>query len=333
LLFKEFNTRNKIDIGRFLIRRIFKIWPSYYAYLAFLFVLLSVTHEFGNMKSLTMKMLPQLAHLQNYLGMVRTHTWSLAIEEHFYLALPLVLLWASRNQRRPFAAVPLIAAALAIGCLLWRLNLYVSGVPYSSDGYLFLTHLRVDGLFFGVFLAFLHHCRPERLAPIVRHRTALLVTGLLLLSPMLYLAKETCAFVPTVGLTELYLGYACILLAIVHTPLDQGWLGSFLNSRSARLVAWIGCFSYSIYLWHLDLGRDPIRWFVSQGFFPRLPAELRWCLAMCLFVCLATVVGAVLGSLVEMPALALRNRLFPAHAGALSNATILSAGHAESSAS
>jgi peptidoglycan/LPS O-acetylase OafA/YrhL len=331
LLFKEFNTQKRMDIGRFLIRRIFKIWPSYYAYLAFLFALMTVTHELGDLKSLTVRMLPQLSHLQNYLGMVRTHTWSLAIEEHFYLALPVALLWASRSQPRPFAAVPLIAVALAIGCLLWRLHLYSSGVPYSNDRYLFLTHLRVDSLFFGVFLAFLHHCRASVLEPIIRHRTTVLWIGLLLLSPMLVLQKETCAFVPTVGLTELYLGYACVLLAIVHTPLGKGWLGSFLNSRPASIVAWIGCFSYSIYLWHLDLGRDPVRWLMSQGFLFHLPPELRWCLAMLLFVCLASLVGALLGSLIEMPALTLRNRLFPAHADALTRATIISATRSEGS--
>jgi peptidoglycan/LPS O-acetylase OafA/YrhL len=331
LLFKEFNTQKNMDIRRFLIRRVFKIWPSYYAYLAFLFVLMSVTHEFGDEKSLVVKMLPQLSHLQNYLGMVRSHTWSLAIEEHFYLALPVVLLWASRSPARPFASVPLIAAVLAIGCLLWRLYLYFSGVPYSNDRYLFLTHLRVDSLFFGVFLAFLHHCRPSTLEPILRHRTALLWTGLLLLSPMLFLQKETCAFVPTVGLTEIYLGYGCILLAVVHTPLGEGRLGSFLNSHLARVVGWIGCFSYSIYLWHLDLGRDPVRWLVNLGFLFHLRPELRWCLAMVLFVCLASFVGALLGSLIEMPALTLRNRLFPAHANALTNATIISATRIEGS--
>jgi peptidoglycan/LPS O-acetylase OafA/YrhL len=331
LLFKEFNTQGKMDIGRFLIRRTFKIWPSYYAYLAFLFVLMMVTHELGGVKALTVKMLPQLSHLQNYLGMVRTHTWSLAIEEHFYIVLPLVLLWASRSQSRPFATVPLIAAALAVGCLLCRFYLYFSGVPYSSDRYLFLTHLRVDSLFFGVLLAFLHHCRSNVLEPILRHRTALLWTGLLLLSPMLILQKETCAFVPTIGLTEIYLGYACILLAVVHTPLGEGWLGRFLSSSLARIVAWVGCFSYSIYLWHLDLGRDPVRWLVSQGFFSRLPPELHWCLGMLLFVCLASLAGAMLGSLIEMPALALRNRLFPAHADALTRATIISATHADRS--
>ncbi len=329
LLFKEFNTQKKMDIGRFLIRRIFKIWPSYYAYLAFLFVLMTVTHELGDMKSLTIKMLPQLSHLQNYLGMVRTHTWSLAIEEHFYLALPVALLWASRSRPRPFASVPLIAVALAIGCLAWRLHLLFSGVPYSNDHYMFPTHLRMDGLFFGVLLAFLHHCRADILEPIIRHREILLVAGLLLLCPMFVLAKETCAFVPTIGLTEVYLAYGCILLAVVHTPLGEGWLGSFLNSHPARIVAWIGCFSYSIYLWHLDLGRDPVRWLMSQGFLFRLPPELRWCLGMFLFVCLASLVGALLGSLIEMPALALRNRLFPAHADALTNATIISATHTE----
>jgi len=327
LLFKEFKSDNKIDARRFLIRRIFKIWPSYYLYLAFLFVLLAVTHEMGDIESLTVKMLPQLAHLQNYLGMVRTHTWSLAIEEHFYLVLPFALLLASRSRSRPFAFVPLIAITLMVGCLAWRLYLLLTGVPYSNDHYLFLTHLRVDSLFFGVLLAYLHHCRPDMLAPMLQHRTALLVAGLLLLSPMLFLDKETHSFVPTFGLTELYVGYACILLAIVHTPLGEGRLGSFLDGGIARTIAWIGCYSYSIYLWHLDLSRAPIRWFAHHSFLSQVTPEIGWCVTMALFIGLSCLVGAVLGSLVEIPALTLRNRLFPAHADAIANTLEIHGGY------
>jgi peptidoglycan/LPS O-acetylase OafA/YrhL len=257
---------------------------------------------------------------------VRTHTWSLAIEEHFYLVLPFVLMLAGRNRARPFVYVPLLAIIVAAGCLLWRLCLLFTGVPYSNNRYLFLTHLRVDSLFFGVLLAYFHHCRADLLTPVLRHRATLLVAGLLLLSPMLLLHKETCAFVPTVGLTELYLGYACILLALVHTPLGEGRIGRFLNSSVARVIAWIGYFSYSIYLWHLDLARDPTRWLAAHSLLSHAPPEIRWCAAMVLFVCLACLVGALLGTVVEVPALALRNRLFPAHADALtSTATTLAA--------
>ena len=319
LLFKEFNAHQAIDARRFLVRRIFKIWPSYYAYLAFLFVLLAVTHEVGDMKSLVVRMLPQLSHLQNYLGMVRTHTWSLAIEEHFYLVLPFVLLLASRSRPRPFAIVPGLAIALMVGCLAGRLYLVFTGVPYSNAHYLFLTHLRVDSLFFGVLLAYLHHCRAATLAPIIQRRTLLLIAGLLLLCPMLFLDKETHSFVPTLGLTELYVGYACVLLAVVHTPLGEGRLGSFLDSGVARMIAWIGCYSYSIYLWHLDLSRAPTRWFVHHTFLSTISPGLCWTIAMGLFVGLSCLVGAVLGKLVEIPALTLRNRLFPAHADAIAS--------------
>jgi peptidoglycan/LPS O-acetylase OafA/YrhL len=85
------------------------------------------------------------------------------------------------------------------------------------------------------------------------------------------------------------------------------------------MIAWIGCYSYSIYLWHLDLGRAPIRWLVHHTFLSAIPPELGWSIAMGLFVGLACLVGAVLGRLVEIPALTLRNRLFPARADAIAS--------------
>jgi peptidoglycan/LPS O-acetylase OafA/YrhL len=43
-------------------------------------------------RTIGLKLLPNLIHLQNYFGSPRVQTWSLAVEEHFYVLLPLALL-------------------------------------------------------------------------------------------------------------------------------------------------------------------------------------------------------------------------------------------------
>ena len=77
---------------RFFIRRGLKIWPSYYL-LVLMAILLVAVRTHGQLGTAFWTMLPNLLHIQNYWPGERPlgQTWSLAVEEHFYLALPFFL--------------------------------------------------------------------------------------------------------------------------------------------------------------------------------------------------------------------------------------------------
>lgn len=85
LLFKELREKGRLDVRRFLVRRAFKIWPPYFTFIAFTFIWLMVSDHQTLFQS-SRAIYPNLAHLQNYLSSPAPHTWSLAVEEHFYLA-------------------------------------------------------------------------------------------------------------------------------------------------------------------------------------------------------------------------------------------------------
>ena len=348
LLFKEIKKTNRLDVRRFLIRRGLKIWPAYFVFLAYVFfaqytaftpnriinpavayllprhpsqAFAIVWSQHGHsLWNALRDILPNLIHLQNYFERsVRGVTWSLAVEEHFYLALPLFLLFVVR-RRKPggrMPAVPIAALAVIVICTTLRFVQNWSR-PFTDLTHSFPTHLRIDGLFFGVLLAYLFHMEPQLLTRVTRRPLLLLAVGLLLVMPMGIFDVARYRFVPTIGFSMLYVGYGCILLACVCSPPGPGRpLGNLLASRPAALLAWIGVFSYSIYLWHFDLAVDPIAVWCDAAHRPARHLSLWWLGITLAFVTWAVLSGALMSRLIEFPTLKLRDRLFPARADAL----------------
>ena len=98
-------------------------------------------------------------------------------------------------------------------------------------------------------------------------------------------------FMSTLGLTTLYLGFGCLLARSVMLPTS--------NNLLARLTAWIGKHSYSIYLWHI-----PIRAILNRG-------QVNF--TYFVFGCSVSIIfGAAMSKLIEIPSLKIRDRLFPA---------------------
>lgn len=316
LLFHELKARGTLDARRFLIRRAFKIWPSYYLFLLVFAALRELTRARG---ASAWDLLPNLLNVQNYLGSPRIHTWSLAVEEHFYLVLPLLLLALIGRRRAAggriagIPAIPILSVGLLVACtaLRWQVAMRPS---YTHDELLFPTHLRIDALFFGVMIAYVYHFHEPVIGWLAGHRGLLAASGLALVAPMALVPIEDSVFVGSLGFAMLYVGYGCLLVAIVTLPLDQGWAGRWLGSAPARVVAFVGVFSYPIYLWHIEVGivlnRLLARWVALE---PEGIA-VRWACGMSAFIVLSVVMGTLMGRLVERPALALRDRLFPARA-------------------
>jgi peptidoglycan/LPS O-acetylase OafA/YrhL len=313
LLFNEFTRTSSLDIRRFLIRRAFRIWPGYIALLLFMLLVVPFYHPGGALFTNSERFValaPHFLHLQNYLGNVQLHTWSLAVEEHFYLFLPFllfVLFRFSSSTTRLFTLVTVAAATLAITCLALRL-ITAPHTPLTDLAWrLNPSHLRMDSLFFGVFLSAFYHLRPNEFSALASRRTLLVCVSLILMSPMLLLPIETSTFVSTWGYTLLYLGYGCLVVVAVSSGESK--------SAGSRAIERVGISSYGIYLWHWHLS-------IAMGalLLPTVAAlplshGLRWALAMGVYVFVAFLFGELMEKMVGHPALRLRDRLFPSVAG------------------
>ncbi|MGA7770575.1 MAG: acyltransferase [Candidatus Sulfotelmatobacter sp.] len=310
LLFQEYKRFGDIRLKTFWLRRGLKIYPAFYIYTLVQAVAYLLMFSKGPGAKSTMHLaLIDATFLSSYFQGLSGHAWSLAVEEHFYFVLPvflLVLMRLGAKKQDPFASIPVVFLLIAIGSLLLRM----SATPaYYNDYYSYMlpTHLRMDGLFCGVMIGYLFHFKPQFLARVARW--PLLIAGGMLLTPIYYLDIEYWHMY-TWGLTCTFLGFACILTWAVHIPFQQG---HFL-ALPVDLLARIGFYSYSIYLWH---------WIIIFYLRPYVRSKcittgspVAWSSVMetwqwLLCVALSIIVGIAMAVVVEQPVLRLRDRWFP----------------------
>jgi peptidoglycan/LPS O-acetylase OafA/YrhL len=328
LLFRESRQRSGIDARRFLLRRGLKIWPAYYVCLAVTFAAAAWNDGLAQAAG---AVLPNLAHLQNYVWATGANlpglkalspTWSLAVEEHFYLALTALLVcctrWRGRRSADPFGFVPWASVALMVVCLALRVQTRVATPEASRYATLFPTHLRLDGLFLGVALGYLYHLRPPSYRALSGARRTLILAAAILLSPLAVFTIDSDAML-TVGLTTTALGYACLLVATLETRPDRTLWSWLIHGWAGRALAWIGFYSYSIYLWHWAVMRLLLT--PSRATAAQCPPELWYTGWTAAQVLLSVALGVVGGRLVELPFLRLRDRLAPPRASVFDTAS------------
>ena len=288
LLFEEWKATGAIDFKRFFLRRGFKIYPGFYVLIAVSLVANAFLRGVTSFPVTLRSVLGELTFTQNYVGGIWGQTWTLAVEEHFYLLLPAVLLlMASRAKRGtdPFRWIPTLflwIGAIELALRFW-FTWHLSGVADEAR-YLEPTHLRIDSLFFGVLLGYMRHFQPEQFRQYASTRAPLFIIALMLV--FVALVPLPSPVMHTIGFSLLYFGYGFLLVRVVDAP----------QRALVKPLAQIGVYSYSIYLWHGLVCRVLPHQTVMQ-FFVGLAA----CLGL----------GIAMAKAIEYPALALRDRLFP----------------------
>jgi len=313
LLVTELQQRGKIDVMRFLVRRGLKIYPAYIIFIAYLLLmptlktLVSGGAAWETFAAQWRLCWPNLLFLQNYLWTIAGHTWTLAVEEHFYFLLPFALV-ALASAGRIHLILPLSVAAVPVFLCLRCLSVWTED-PFSTT--MSATHLRLDALLFGVGIRGLAQFSPARFAALRRWRLGLIAAGVLLWAPNLF-SDLSPLIVRTVGLSGTLLGAGAFLVATYHTHASDFGRWSRFVAPPARLVAWIGLYSYTIYLWHVT----------TMGIVERViggriltgadgGSSAAWATCAALACTGAILAGVAAGKIVEQPILLLRDRLFP----------------------
>lgn len=181
------------------------------------------------------------------------HTWSLAVEEQFYIFLPLFLLFLRRLEGTKRRLVVLLVALLSFAVSVW-------GAFHNPEATFYLAHTRAWELLLGTLIAL--NFFPQFLNALWRNAAALLGFAMILSAAILY-DKST----PFPGLAA---ALPCFGAALIIAAGRNGssWIGTAL---SLRPIVFIGMISYSLYLWHWPLivfqGASGI---LAQGLSPKM---------------------------------------------------------------
>ena len=241
---RDFYNSNSTNIKGFYIRRAFKILPSYYFFL-FATYLLFAFFPCVNNESLTFKLseLPQyLFFYRNYAGppprWAFEHTWSLCVEEHFYLFMPLafLLLGYFKNFSQKLL-LPIIAGLLFIAITIKVLFNIYSFAEYPTS-----THNRLDTFLWGILINIIL-LKHQEVYKLVQNNKWVLIIGLILIFLPLFFRSPN-------DVHEIYIrclspiGITLIVL-------------SFFEYRNSKLkiLQLISFFSYNLYLWHQPIAK------------------------------------------------------------------------------
>ena len=251
LLFEEHKRTGKVNLLDFYMRRSFRIFPAYYTLAA----IMAISGNLGWIQLRPGDLIAALTYTMNYrsdrawcLG----HSWSLAVEEQFYVIWPITLLLL--NPRRGLLAAGafvIIVPFVRFGLWHFSPSLY----PKSIIGNSFET--TADSIAIGCILAGVRDWLWGN--PMYRRW---LRSPWFLAVPFIGLIMMSTAGHPRLFAWAYSVAILCIAITLdrcIRFP--SGIVGSVLNSRS---LVYIGGLSYSIYLWQQPfLNRQSRTWWTS----------------------------------------------------------------------
>jgi peptidoglycan/LPS O-acetylase OafA/YrhL len=311
MILHSLSQSSRQHVLRFYARRSFRIFPLYYVTLVALLFIYPVTPE------RKANLVYEFAYLTNYLPVLR-HTvvmswgWSLCVEEHFYLIVP-VLMALLHALKSHWARLGLLGV-LWISALFVRLVIFAkSPVPWNevtfSQALYIKTHTRYDTLVAGIVLAYVQYSFPLQVKALLARRAVRvvfwLVSGtclLVLLSPWAFPNLYVGRLISWGTVTSIMYLPFLLLMMNVDSRLSR-WLsaGAFLR------IATLG---YGIYMWHVPVCEKLIVP-LSRLMFGRLqwPMSVVWVVTLVLLLVVTTGAAYLTHVLVEKPALWLRDKV------------------------
>ena len=311
ILLRSVEEQGSQMIRRFYLRRVFRTFPSYYIVLTVLALTTALT------ALQRQHLVYEYLYATNFLSLDRPSVlmfwgWSLALEEQFYLTVPLLFFVLSRmtSDRSRLALLgSLWAAALAM-----RLFIFFRYAPWNDfalyGALYFRTHTRFDTLVAGIALALVNRHYKKQLTVWLAHpfhRALVALPSLaclwILLRPWLFGARYVQlvhVFAWGTITTLMYFGFLLLLLY------GDGVVQRALSVPIFRKLATLG---YGIYLVHIPICDRLIVPIAHAAQARHVSMLLVWPTLLILLLLLSGALAYAMHVVIEKPSLRLRDRL------------------------
>lgn len=284
----------------FFARRLLRTLPNYYVVLA-VYLLLPHSVIWGKSMAPAWRFLTFTQNFGLRYGETFTHSWSLCIEEQFYLVLPLAVLLLVGTRRSPRLLWCALVAAIGAG-MAYRGFAFARGEDAFAAPVYYASFARFDELLPGVAIAMLKNFHPAVFARILRRGNILLAAGFVMAAAALYGVRYDT---PSLFLTSTF-GFSLVAMSFAVLTCAALSPSSLLNRVRVPGAASLALWSYAVYLVHKPVFMALRPALERHGIEPGAPLTVAAVMA-------AGVLGGwILYRLVEMPFMRLRARWFPA---------------------
>jgi peptidoglycan/LPS O-acetylase OafA/YrhL len=295
LIITEFDKYKSFKPKLFLIRRGFKIYPTYYIFLLSASAYQLISHKFS-LKGFLCDFF-FLSNYTNYSG--RAWFWSLSLEEHFYLIICILFFLLIKYNRFSWKSIFTVYLSFLTISFLWRLFNYFhySEIDFRRD--ITMTHGRLDSLFVGVLLYYSYYYKNGLYKFIIANGKLLFTLSLILiLSNYTDIRQSRIVVLSLLSLNSIFFGIIIVYLLSKE---------SINDNYIIRKLSYIGRYSYPIYV----IG-FPIE------IFPKLNAIMHTNnLTVCLGIVLVFLPGIFFSKIVEAPFIKMRDKYFPSRSKSL----------------
>jgi peptidoglycan/LPS O-acetylase OafA/YrhL len=298
----------RFSLKTFFARRLLRTLPNYYFVLSLYFLFPALLG--GSNTASIWQFLSFTQNIGLHFGETFTHSWSLCIEEQFYLILPLVAVMIATlpgSLRWAWLALgAAVIAGMALRGMVWvefGRNLMTS--PDFSSHIYYSSFARFDELLPGVAIAMLKNFRCKQYAQITAKGNTLLACGMSMFAATAYLFTNYQE-IDGYGYSFLVMTFGYPLLATSFGLLTLSALSenSLLNRLRVPGAEKLALWSYAVYLVHKPMFKVLIAPLESWGVDINAPA------AIAIIMLLSLLGGWLVYRLVETPFMTLRARWF-----------------------